>query len=167
MKKILFSIFLATVVAVTAVGCSSETNSNNTEQSQELTAQDKGRVYTAIRIAEDKVNSLFHKEVAEDGTTPVLDPTFTKESAIELLSKYYDKAIAEAIVNHYITDKTVDDGKIVVNAQKYFDPSALDLKVEDVTVEGTKSEVKAKTKDGVTYELKAKDGGFLITNITK
>lgn len=144
----------------------SESSKAKTQQdSMELTEKEKGKVYTFLRVAEDKVNILFHKNKANNNT-PLLDRYFDKESAAKFLSDVYDKPVVDQIITHYITDKKIEE-VIVVNDKPFFEKPVQKTNKEDVKVEGTKDAIKAITKDGVEYDLKMTDGKLLIMNIKK
>jgi len=125
------------------------------------------KAVNAIAIAEDKVNTLFHHDAAEDGTPLLNATTGTPEAAKELLLGYFDAAVADRIVAHYITAPATEAG-VVVNAEKFFASSVIGVAPEELTVEGTKADGFAvTTKDGVKYTVKwnEEQGRYIVANI--
>jgi hypothetical protein len=189
LKKWLIGLF-ALSLAFAAAGCSgnkdtaSETNEeaaaadaensadNAAAEEQEDAEADAAlelqKAFNAAAIAEGKVNTLFHKDAAEDGTPLLNKVTGTPEAARELLLEYFDAAVVDQILAHYITDKKIDEA-IVVNAEPFFTSTLQGLKFEDVTVEGTKEATTITTKDNVVYTVSWNEeaGKYIVTKIEK
>ncbi|TLS51215.1 hypothetical protein FE782_15900 [Paenibacillus antri] len=125
------------------------------------------KAVNAIAIAEDKVNTLFHHDAAEDGT-PLLNPTTgTPEAAKDLLLGYFDAAVADRIVAHYVSAPATDAG-VVVNADKFFASSVVGVAPEELTIEGSKADgFTVATKDGVKYTVtwSQEEGRYIVSNI--
>ncbi|WP_274364408.1 hypothetical protein [Paenibacillus thermotolerans] len=147
------------------------------EPAEEASAEDPAlelqKAFNAAAMAEGKVHTLFAKDTYEDEatgeTTPLLNlTTGTPEAARELLLKYFDAALADQIMTHYITDKTIDAG-IVVNAEPFFTSTLQGLKFEDVTVEGTKEAATITTKDNVVYTVSWNEeaGKYIVMSVEK
>lgn len=171
MKKLvaLFAIFS---LLLTAAGCSSSTEEpaeNSVEKkTAELTDSIKSKMYNSVRVAELKVNEVFHKEVAADETTPILNANFADEKkAVEFLSRYYSEELAKDIYSHYATEDKTAEGQMIINAESYFNPSFLDTNQENVTIEGDENKATITTAENVTYHLESKDGQYIITSIEK
>ncbi|WP_199615352.1 hypothetical protein [Paenibacillus alkalitolerans] len=191
LKKWLIGLF-AVGLALAAAGCSGSgdnaaaTNEEQASESAENTDNAEGaageepaaeevdpaieyqKAFNAATIAEGKLNTLFHKDAAEDGTPVLNTVTKTSEAARELLLGYFEAALADQIIAHYVTDKTVDAG-IVVNAEPFFPSTLQGLKFEDVTVEGTKEATTIATKDNVVYTVSWNEEGsrYIVTKIEK
>lgn len=189
LKKLLIGLF-ALSMALTAAGCGQENASGtNEEATADATTGSGGaaeeeapaevdpalelqKALNGAAMAEGKVNTLFHKDVheAEDGTvTPLLNlTTGTPEAARELLLGYFDAALVDEIIAHYVTDKTIEEG-IVVNEEPFFTSTLQGLKFEDVTVEGTKEATAITTKDNVVYTVgwNEEAGKYIVTKIEK
>jgi hypothetical protein len=192
MKKLLIGLF-ALSLALAAAGCSGNSEKPEagadtgaaveeqapadaaaepaTEQAADPEADaqlEKMKAFNAAQMAEGKLHTLFHKDTAEDGT-PVLNAvTGTPEAAKELLLGYFDAAVADQIIAHYVTDKTTDAG-IVVNAEPFFPSTLQGLKFEDVTVDGTKEATTIATQDNVVYTVSWSDdaGRYIVTKVEK
>ncbi|MFB9331102.1 hypothetical protein ACFFSY_34645 [Paenibacillus aurantiacus] len=178
MKKALTAIIVA-LFALTLAACgsnSNETPSSNGAKSQNETAgqapdaeKAKLKVYTSAKIAEDKVHTLFGKATLQDGT-PILDPiTGTAEKAKSLLANYFDPALADKIVTHYITDKKSGESTLV-NVEPFFAASILATKsAEEVQIEGENDTYTVTTADGGVYTLTwdASKSKYLVTSYEK
>lgn len=137
------------------------------EAPAEDAALEQQKAVNAIAIAEDKVNTLFHHDAAEDGTPLLNATTGTPEAAKELLLGYYDAAVADRILAHYISAPATDAG-VVVNAEPFFTSSVVGVAPADLTIEGSKADGFAvTTKDNVKYTLKWNEekGRYLVMNI--
>ncbi|MFC4102130.1 hypothetical protein [Paenibacillus xanthanilyticus] len=177
MKKALTAILVA-LLALTLGACSGNSNKapNHDAQGEAQTQNQapdedkaKRKVYTTAKIAEDKVRTLFGKATLEDGT-PILDPvTGTAEKAKSLLANYFDPALADAIVAHYVTDKKSGESTLV-NTEPFFAASILATKnAEDVQIEGENDTYTVTTADGGVYTLKWDDAKskYLVTGYEK
>lgn len=172
MKKV-FALLTAFALTFAIVGCSTskkeESSEKKTESTKEVsTKQAQTKMYNAVRVAETKVNELFHKDTAADQTTPVLNLNFADEAAATtFLLKYYSEEIAKDIVKHYVTDQKTAEGNIIVKADSYFTKSILETTQQDVTIKGDEKKGTIKTKDHVEYTVELKDNTYMITNIKK
>ncbi|MED3549130.1 hypothetical protein [Cytobacillus praedii] len=171
MKKLL-AIFAIFSLIFTAAGCSSATEEpaekTTEKKTAELTESAKSKIYNSVRVAELKVNEVFHKEVAADETTPVINANFAdEEKSVEFLSKYYSKELAKDIYTHYATEEKTAEGQMIINAEPYFTPSFLETNLEAVTIEGNENKATLKTNKNVTYQVELKDGQYVITSIEK
>ncbi|MGN7399798.1 endonuclease [Cytobacillus praedii] len=171
MKKLL-AIFAIFSLIFTAAGCSSSTEEpaekTTEKKTAELTESAKSKIYNSVRVAELKVNEVFHKEVAADETTPVINANFAdEEKSVEFLSKYYSKELAKDIYTHYATEEKTAEGQMIINAEPYFTPSFLETNQEAVTIEGNENKATLKTNKNVTYQVELKDGQYVITSIEK
>ncbi|MED3571477.1 endonuclease [Cytobacillus praedii] len=171
MKKLL-AIFAIFSLIFTAAGCSSSTEEpaekTTEKKTAELTESAKSKIYNSVRVAELKVNEVFHKEVAADETTPVINANFAdEEKSVEFLSKYYSKELAKNIYTHYATEEKTAEGQMIINAEPYFTPSFLETNQEAVTIEGNENKATLKTNKNVTYQVELKDGQYVITSIEK
>ncbi|QED48767.1 hypothetical protein [Cytobacillus dafuensis] len=170
MKKLfVFLTILSLLLAV--AGCSSskdQETKTDTEQKEtkELTDTDKSKMYNSVRVAELKVNEIFHKETAADGTTPIINSSFSDENkAVEFLSKYYSEDVAKSIYTHYATDKKTPEGQLIVNSEPYFTPSFLDTNQDDVTIEGDKNKATIKIADNKIYSIELVDNQYIVTSV--
>lgn len=172
MKKLLALLAIFSLVFAVA-GCSSSEDKTAEKgavenASQELSDSMKIKMYNSVRIAELKVNEVFHKETAVDGETPIINQNFAEEnSAVEFLTNYYSEDIAKDIYAHYATDNKTAEGQMIINAEAYFTPSILDSTIESVTIEGNESKATIKTSENMTYQVELVDGKYIITSITK
>ncbi|WP_102274432.1 endonuclease [Cytobacillus massiliigabonensis] len=171
MKKLL-AIFVIFALLFTAAGCSSsseEPAEKTTEkETAGLTDSLQSKIYNSVRVAELKVNEVFHKEVAADETTPVINANFAdEEKSVEFLSKYYSEELAKNIYSHYATEEKTAEGQMILNAEPYFNPSFLETKQEAVTIEGDENKATVKTAENVTYQLEIQNGQYVITSIEK
>ncbi|WP_313801125.1 endonuclease [Cytobacillus sp.] len=171
MKKLL-TLFAIFSLLLTAAGCSSSTEEpakkSAEKKTAELTDSIKSKIYNSVRIAELKANEVFHKEVAADETTPIINANFAdKKKAVDFLSKYYSEELAKDIYSHYATEEKTDEEQMIINAESYFTSSFLDTNQESVTIEGDENEATVTTAENVTYHLKLKDGQYIITGIEK
>lgn len=171
MKKLL-ALFTIFSLFFTVAGCSSSTEEpaekTPEKKTAELTESVKSKIYNSVRVAELKVNEVFHKEVAADETTPVINANFAdEEKSVEFLSKYYSKELAKDIYSHYASEEKTAEGQMIINAEPYFTPSFLEINQEDVTIEGDENKATLKTTENVTYQMELKDGQYVITNIEK
>ena len=172
MKKLLGLLTIFTLVFAVA-GCSSsedKTAEKGAEEkaTSELTDSMKTKMYNAVRIAELKVNEVFHKDTAADGETPIINQNFSEESkAVAFLTNYYSEDIAKEIYTHYATENKTAEGQMITNVEAFFTPSILDSTLESVTVEGDENKATIKTAENMTYQVELVDGKYVITNITK
>jgi Na+-transporting methylmalonyl-CoA/oxaloacetate decarboxylase gamma subunit len=183
LKKFAIGLF-ALMLSLGAVACSNGEEKSPTEETPaaeapaeqapaeeaapaEDAAVEQLKAVNAIAIAEDKVNTLFHHDAAEDGTPLLNAATGTPEAAKELLLGYFDAAVADRIVAHYVSAPATDAG-VVVNAEKFFASSVIGVAPEQLTVEGTKADGFAvTTKDGAKYTVKwsEEQGRYIVANI--
>ena len=183
LKKFAIGLF-AMMLALGAVACSNGEEKSATEETPaakapaeqapaeeaapaEDAAVERLKAVNAIAIAEDKVNTLFHHDAAEDGTPLLNATTGTPEAAKELLLGYFDAAVADRIVAHYVSAPATDAG-VVVNAEKFFASSVVGVAPEELTVEGSKADgFTVATKDGAKYTVKWSEaqGRYIVANI--
>jgi hypothetical protein len=172
MKKILFLLAVFTLMFA-VVGCTAdkeENTDNNKEENTaaELTDQAKSKMYNAARVAEGKVNDVFHHDVAADETTPVLNASFPDEaSAVEFLSKYYSEDVAKEIYTYYATTEKTPEGQVIVKADPYFTAPLQATTLEDVTIKGDANAGTLTTADNVVYNVELKDDKYIVTGIQK
>ncbi|AVF27211.1 hypothetical protein ERICIV_02988 [Paenibacillus larvae subsp. larvae] len=118
-------------------------------------------------MAEEKINILFHEKKVDN--KPVLNPAYgDKQRAVDFLGKYYDTALANQIVDHYLTDQKQGEA-IVVKTDKFFQPSIIENKKEDIKFDDKSNadEVTFTTKDNLTYVMKKKGDTFIVMNVEK
>ncbi|HZG86919.1 hypothetical protein [Paenibacillus sp.] len=186
MKKAAIGLFALTM-AILAAGCSNgggeateaapaaeapaAEGAASEQPAEEAPAEDaeleRQKAVNAIAIAEDKVNTLFHHDAAEDGTPLLNATTGTPEAAKELLLGYFEPAVADRIIAHYISAPATDAG-VVVNAEPFFTSSVVGVAPADLTIEGSKADGFAvTTKDNVKYTLKwsEEQGRYLVANM--
>ncbi|MBT2688062.1 endonuclease [Bacillus sp. ISL-47] len=167
--KRLFALFVIFPLLFAAAGCTSgekESTETKTEETG-LTDEEKSKFYNSVRVAELKVNEVFHKEVAADEKTPVINASFSdEESAVSFLSKYYSPDLAKDIYTHYATENNTEDGQMIVNEEPYFSPSVLDTEKEDAEIEGDKNKASVKTEN-ITYQLELQESRYMVTSIEK
>lgn len=128
----------------------------------------KTQAFIAARMAEEKVNYLFHQATSED-EKPILNPvTPDKESAAKFLNAYIDPALTEKILTHYLTEEKADNA-IVVKSEPFFSVSMLATPLkEDLTYEGADNEYKMTTKDGGVFTVKKDtENKFVLTGFVK
>ncbi|HLO11902.1 MAG TPA: endonuclease [Pseudoneobacillus sp.] len=171
MKK-LFSLLAVFTLMFAVVGCTAnkeEKKDNATEEnSAKLTDQIKSKMYNAARVAEGKVNDVFHHDVAADETTPILNASFPDEaSATDFLSKYYSEDVAKEIYTYYATGEKTADGQIIVKADPFFTPSLLETTLEKVTIEGDANKATITTAENVKYTVELQDDKYIITGVEK
>ncbi|WP_123041444.1 hypothetical protein [Cohnella candidum] len=180
----LFKKFATTVLVLTiafaAAACSS--NSDKKEESAAATGiaatasasapadetASKAQAYIAARLAEEKVEGLFHQETSADGKS-ILNPiTPDKDAAVKFLNAYIDSALSEKIVTYYLTEEKAD-GAIVVKSDKFLSVSIRGTASKDeVAFEGTPEEYKLSTKDGGVYTVKKNaEGKYLLADYAK
>ncbi|WP_316571878.1 endonuclease [Neobacillus sp. YIM B06451] len=171
MKKLLALLAVFTLAFV-VVGCSEKDSSkgaedtNKEENKSELTDQVKAKMYNAVRLAENKVDTVYAHDTAEDGETPILNATFADEAAAEtFLTKYYSEDVAKQISEHYATGEKTDKDQIIVKAEPFFAKSITGTTLDDVTIEGDANKGTVKTNEGVTYTVELKDGQYVITSV--
>lgn len=122
------------------------------------------KAYLVLRLAEEKVNGLFHEKKSKDGKA-ILNPLQgSKEVAETFLKAYFDDAMTNKLLTHYLTEEKADNS-IVVKADKFFAKAILDTTKADVTMEGSKDGVVTiTTKDGAKYTLKNTGDKYIITD---
>lgn len=153
---------LVAIFAVVVAGCS---ENNNNEGAAESKVNYEQVAFTALKMAEDKVNLVFHHDSTEDGI-PVLNPTIgTQDAAAELLGGYIDAALVDQINAHYITGDQAGDA-VVVNEESFFTVTTQGVNMDTFTVEGDENLVKF-TKDNVTYEVKKAEDKYILSGVTK
>ncbi|MBU8879533.1 YgdI/YgdR family lipoprotein [Bacillus sp. FJAT-29790] len=170
MKKLLALLTIFSLLFAVA-GCSSKkeetTNKGTEEKAAGLTDTVKSKMYNSVRVAELKVNEVFHKETAGDGEIPIINGSFAEDNkAVEFLSKYYSEEVAKDIYAHYATVKKTAEGQMIINAEPYFTPSFLETSQQDVTIEGDEKKATIKSA-GMTYHVELKDGQYIITSVEK
>ncbi|WML47407.1 endonuclease [Neobacillus sp. PS3-34] len=170
MKKLLALLAVLTLIFSVA-GCSSDKTKDTTvkkENKNALTDQVKAKMYNAIRMAEGKSATVYQHDVAADGTTPILNPSFADEAAAEtFLTKYYGEDLAKQIVAYYTTGKKTAEGQTIVKADPFFAPSFLETTQKDATFEGDANKGTVKTTDHGTYTVELKDGNYIVTSYQK
>jgi len=172
LKKLLAFLTIFSLLFAIA-GCSSaeeKTAENGTEDktTSELADSMKTKMYNSVRIAELKVNEIFHKETAADGETPIINQNFSEDNkAVQFLTKYYSEDLANDIYKHYATDDKTAEGQMITNPEAYFNPSFLDTTIENVTIEGDENKATIKTADNITYHVELKDTQYIIMQIEK
>jgi hypothetical protein len=130
----------------------------------------KLKAYTAARIAEEKINILFHTSKAEEKA--VMNPLIAtdKDKAAKFLNAYLDSALTEKVLTHYLTADKAADGSTLVKEEKFLPASILTgaPTKDDVTYEGTQDEVKLTTKDNAVFTLKKNaEGKYIVTDAAK
>jgi hypothetical protein len=172
MKKLL-SLLAVFTLMFAVVGCTAEKeeNTDNTaeeENTAELTDQVKSKMYNAARVAEGKINDVFHHDVAEDGTTPIINASFPDEaSATEFLTKYYSEDVAKEIYTYYATGEQTAEGQVIVKADPFFAAPLQATTIEDVTIEGDANAATITTADNVTYNVELQDDKYIVTGVQK
>ncbi|MHC0035779.1 endonuclease [Pseudoneobacillus sp. C159] len=168
MKKLLSLLAIFTFMFA-IVGCSTDKEENQTtENKAELTPQIKSKMYNAARVAEGKVNDLFHHDVAADGTTPILNASFPDEAAaVAFLSKYYSEDVANEIFTYYATGEQTAEGQVIVKADPFFSPSLIETTLEDVTIEGDANKATITTSENVVYNVELQDDKYIVNGIKK
>lgn len=172
MKKLLaFMTIFSLIFAVAGCSSSEEKKSEKTTEEKttsELTDSIKTKMYNSVRIAELKVNEVFHKDTAADGETTIINQNFSEENkAVQFLTNYYSEDIAKDIYTHYATDNKTAEGQMITNTDPYFTPSFLDTTIENVTIEGDEIKATIKSAENITYQVELNDGKYVITNIEK
>jgi ABC-type amino acid transport substrate-binding protein len=90
---------------------------------------------------------MENHDALEDGTL-ILNPTIgTPEAAKDLLLGYFDAAVADRIIAHYITAPATDAG-IVVNADAFFTSTVVGVAPEELTVAGSKADGFTRNNEG-------------------
>jgi hypothetical protein len=56
---------------------------------------------------------------------------------------------------------------VIVKAEPFFDPSLLETKQEDLTIEGDANKTTLKQADGYTYTVELKDNKYVVTGVQK
>jgi hypothetical protein len=172
MKKLLSFLAIFTLLFA-VVGCTADKEEENAntateENNTELTDQVKSKMYNATRVAEGKVNDVFHHDVAADGTTPVLNASFPDEAAaLEFLSKYYSEDVAKEVYTHYATTEQTPEGQVIVKADPFFVTPLQATTLEDVTIEGDANAGTITTADNVVYNVELQDDKYIVTGIQK
>jgi hypothetical protein len=125
--------------------------------------------FTAARLAEEKINILFHSTKKDD--KPVLNGLIAsdKDKAAKFLNAYLEPALTEKVLAYYLTADKASDGSIIVNAKPFLPASILAAATkDDVTYEGTAAEVKLTTKDNGVYTVKKNtEGKYVVSDVTK
>jgi major membrane immunogen (membrane-anchored lipoprotein) len=119
------------------------------------------KAYLAARMAEEKVDFVFHDNKDKDGNF-VLNKFYPDaDKAKTFLKGFYDAAIVDQMVAFYLQP----DGK--VNKDNYFKKALSSTKKEDMTFDSanTNDQVKFTTKEGAVYTLKKTNEQFLVTNV--
>lgn len=176
MIKKLATVTLLITIAATGVACGANNGGSDNSPTPAVTVSPtvnpdawQASAYITVRLAEEKINSLFHDSVA--GGKPVLKSVIAnnKEEAKQFLMNYFDEGLAEQIVDHYWTDETVD-GAVVVKEEPFLTASVIKgtKTKDDVTFAGDENEPSFTTPDQVTFKLKKTDNGkYVITEIQK
>lgn len=126
--------------------------------------------YTAVRLAEEKLDILFHTSKKDDKT--VMNPLIAtdKEKAAKFLNAYFDPALTEKILAFYLTADKTADGAVIVKADKFLPVSIIKSAPtkDDVTFEGTEAEVKITTKDNGVFTVKKNaEGKYVVSDAAK
>lgn len=168
MKKLL-SLLAVFCLMFAVAGCTTDKEENTAEKNNaELNDQTKSKMYNAARIAEGKVNDVFHHDVAADETTPILNASFPDEaSAVEFLSKYYSEDVAKEIYTHYATGEQTAEGQVILKADPFFSTPLQATTSEDVTIEGDVNAATITTADNVVYHVELQDDKYIITKVQK
>lgn len=119
------------------------------------------KAYLAARLAEEKVDFVFHDNKDKDGNF-VLNKFYPdQDKAVTFLKGFYDAAIVDKMVAFYVQP----DGKI--NKDNYFKKSLSSTKKDDMTFDAanTNDQVKFTTKDGAVYMLKKANDTFLVAGV--
>lgn len=171
MKK-LFALLAVFTLAFAVIGCSNKEESkgaNDTKKEEnkaELTEQVKTKMYNAVRMAENKVNTVYAHDTDEETAKPILNGTFADEAAAEtFLTKYYSEDVAKKISSHYSTGEKNKDGRPFVKEDPFFAKPISETTQGDVTIEGDANKGTVKTKDNVTYTVELKDGQYVVTGV--
>jgi hypothetical protein len=180
-KKIATAALLGTIV-LTGAACSSNSGSKDTAASSpaapssasastaasENPEMAQSQAYIAARLAEEKVESLFHQETSADGK-PILNPIAPdKAAAGKFLNAYLDPALSEKVLAFYLTEQKADNA-IVVKGDKFFSSSIRETASKaDVTFEGSGGVYQLTTKTGGVYTVKKNaDGKFTLADFSK
>ncbi len=183
LKKFAFGLF-ALLLALGAAACSNGEDKEAAEQAPaveapaeetpaeeaapaEDAAVERLKAVNSVAIAEDKVNTLFHHDAAEDGTPLLNATTGTPEAAKELLLGYFDPAVADRIIAHYVAAPATEAG-VVVNEQKFFASSVVGVAPEELKIEGDKAGgFTIATKDGAKFTVKwnEEQGRYIVANV--
>lgn len=176
-KKIAATALILSVVA-TGAACSSKEKESAASPSASPAATAaaenpdayKLSAYTAVRLAEEKLDILFHTNKKDD--KPVLNTLIAadKEKAAKFLNAYIDPALTEKILTHYLTADKTSDGSVIVKADKFLPVSFLKAAPgkDDVTYEGSQAEVKMTTKDNGVFTVKKNaEGKYILSNAAK
>lgn len=179
LKKIALTALLVSAVAVTAA-CSKEDNgaaasptptAAATAAASENPDAYKLSAYTSVRLAEEKLDILFHSVKKDE--KPVMNALIAndKEKAAKFLNAYFEPALTDKILTHYLTTEKTADGSAIVNAAKFFPVSIIAAAPtkDDVTYEGTPAEVKITTKkdNGFFTIKKNAEGKYLVSEASK
>jgi hypothetical protein len=124
------------------------------------------KAYLAARLAQEKVDFVFHENKDKDGNFILNKNYLDPEKAAAFLSGFYDPALVKSMLAFYMTDKKSGDATIV-NKDNFYKKSLNDTKKEEVTFDAanTKDQVKFTTKDGAVYTLKRSGDTFIVTSI--
>ncbi|MFC5532239.1 hypothetical protein [Cohnella yongneupensis] len=174
LKKItVITLFIA--VALSAAACSSS-NTKNASPNPSASASEAASpsanpdlehnlAYIAARLAEEKVDRLFHSETSADGKPVLAAFTPDKDAAAKFLNYYMDSALTEKILAFYLTDEKADNA-IVVKADKFFSASILATASKtDVAFEASDAGFKLTTKDNGVYTVNQNaDGNYIVTD---
>lgn len=158
---------------LTGIGCSSAGKPATPAAAQTAAPSEnpdayKASAYIAARLAEEKVDTLFHQSTSKDGK-PILNPLIAtdKEKAAKYLNAYFDPALTEKILAFYLTSDKADDS-LIVKKDKFFTASILKTSSkDDVTYEGTKDQVKLTTKDGAVFTVKKANEKYVVSDFAK
>ncbi|KIL37508.1 hypothetical protein SD71_02430 [Cohnella kolymensis] len=186
MLKKLAATALICTIALTGAACSSKNGNNDAAGTPALSTASsspsatapasasenpdvsKTKAFIAGRMAEEKVNYLFHQTTSED-EKPILNPvTPDKESAAKFLNAYIDPALTEKILTYYLTEEKADNA-IVVKSDPFFTVSILAAaSKDDLTYEGADNEYKMTTKDGGVFTVKKNtENNFVLADFVK
>lgn len=182
MLKPLMTAALIGTIALSATACSSNNESKEsasplapaatsaapTASASVDVEKSKSLAYIAARLAEEKVNGLFHQEASEDGK-PILNPiTPDRQSAANFLNAYLDPALTDKVLAHYLTEEKAGNA-IVVKSDKFFSSSIMaTASKNDVAFEGSPDEYKMTTQDGGLYTVrKVDEKTYLVTDYVK
>lgn len=119
------------------------------------------KAYLAARMAEEKVDFVFHDNKDKDGNFVINKFYPDQDKAKTFLKSFYDVAIVDQMAAFYIQP----DSKI--NKDNFIKKALSSTKKEDMTFDAanTNDQVKFTTKEGTVYTLKKANETFLVANV--
>lgn len=119
------------------------------------------KAYLAARMAEEKVDFVFHDNKDADGNFVLNKFYADKDKAVTFLKGFYDAALVDKMVAFYM----LPDNKI--NKENFFKKALSATKKEEMTFDSanTNDQVKFTTKEGAVYTLKKANDTFQVTNV--